>query len=206
MAVTVDHLCEHQLIKVLEDFEDAAGNVIHADERGRIAAIRLDWTSFQCELELVIDGKGRKVVLGRTDGPRNGNLKRYFEVESYEVEKPERRKEVWDLETGLAGYMRKALALERENQLDEAEQCIAAAIASQHFALEKAEMYRLRRLRLLSEDKFEEAREAWRKSADWAFFFASQATSGGEGAALSRERDQFLRRLGPEDQDSTRRS
>ncbi len=206
MAATVDHLCEHQWVKVLEDFQDAAGNVIQVGETGQIADIRLDWTSFECELDLVIGGERHTVVLGRKDGPRNGNLKHYFAVVGYEVEKTERKKAPPDSEAKLAGWMRKALTLERENRLQEAEQCIEAAITSPHFALDTAEMYRLRRLRLLSEERFDEAREAWHKAADWAFFFASQATSGGEGAALSRGRDQFLRLLGPEDQDSTRRS
>jgi len=36
------------------------------------------------------------------------------------------------------------------------------------------------------------------KSAHFAWFMASLATSGGEGAALSRERDQFLASLRPD--------
>ena len=42
------------------------------------------------------------------------------------------------------------------------------------------------------------AREARKQAADWAWTYASYATSGGEGAALSYERDQFLTSLGPE--------
>ena len=39
------------------------------------------------------------------------------------------------------------------------------------------------------------AEEAREKASDWAYTFASFATSGGEGAAFSYERNQFLATL-----------
>ena len=83
-------------------------------------------------------------------------------------------------------------ALEREDRLIEAEAAIREAIPHQAFALEIAEMYRRRMLRLQGGPQAAEARQ---KAADWAYFYASQATSGGEGTAMSAERDEFLRTL-----------
>ena len=37
-----------------------------------------------------------------------------------------------------------------------------------------------------------------RRAVNWAGFYAASATSGGEGAALSTERDAFIAALGPE--------
>ncbi len=42
------------------------------------------------------------------------------------------------------------------------------------------------------------AREAWRSASACAHAYAASATSGGEGAARSIERDRLLARLGPE--------
>jgi hypothetical protein len=44
----------------------------------------------------------------------------------------------------------------------------------------------------------EKGTEARRRAVAWARQYASYATSGGEGAALSRERVAFLESLGPE--------
>lgn len=94
-------------------------------------------------------------------------------------------------------WWREAVRLERADRLEEAERLVKESIPSLHFAIQTAEMYRLRWLRLRETDA-ERAREARQRAADWARQYASYATSGGEGAALSMERDEFLRSLGPE--------
>jgi len=94
-------------------------------------------------------------------------------------------------------WWRRAVQLERADRLEEAEQVVKDSIPSLHFAIQTAEMYRLRWLRLRGSEP-EKAKEARQKAADWAWRYASYATSGGEGAALSMERDDFILTLGPE--------
>ncbi len=94
-------------------------------------------------------------------------------------------------------WWRRAVQLERADRLDEAERLLKESIPSLHFAIQTAEMYRLRWIRL-QESEPEKAKAARRQTADWAWRYASYATSGGEGTALSMERDEFVRRLGNE--------
>jgi hypothetical protein len=102
-----------------------------------------------------------------------------------------------EVPTDGPAWMRRAFQLEHEDRLKEAEQEIHDQIPSLHFAIATAEMYRQRWLRLRESDPAKAA-EARQLAADWAYRYASYATSGGEGAALSYERDKFLRQLGPE--------
>lgn len=94
-------------------------------------------------------------------------------------------------------WWRRAQQLEREDRLEEAEQLIRDAIPSLHSGIATAALYRQRWIRLLESDPVK-AGAARKQAADWAYTYASWATSGGEGAALSLERDDFLRSLGPE--------
>lgn len=104
-------------------------------------------------------------------------------------------------ETGLPidgpEWWRRAVMLERQDRLEEAERLLRDSIPNLHCAIQIAEMYRLRWLRLRETDPAKGA-EARTKAADWARTYASWATSGGEGTALSLARDQFLAQLGPE--------
>lgn len=95
----------------------------------------------------------------------------------------------------LPQWWHRALELEGENRVDEAERTIMTAIDHQGGALAVADLYahRMKRLRVAGDE--EGAIEAFRKADRWSFFYASQATSGGEGAALSLERDQFRAEL-----------
>jgi len=69
------------------------------------------------------------------------------------------------------------------------------AVPSIHAAATLAELYLLRMLRLRQAGDADGARQAFLDAERWIVFYAGQATSGGEGAALSRERDEFRRRL-----------
>ncbi len=93
-----------------------------------------------------------------------------------------------------------ALRLERADRLTEAEAVIEKAVNCIGASAQVAEMYRLRMLRMLEAGNRGEAIEAFRASNESMRFYASQATSGGEGAALSLERDdhrkQLVRELG----------
>jgi hypothetical protein len=89
----------------------------------------------------------------------------------------------------------KAQALEAEGRLEEAEQAILNGVDHIGAAASVAEMYKRRMLRLQKSGDREGAREAFRKADHWIVTYASWATSGGEGAALSLERDQVLAEL-----------
>ncbi len=87
--------------------------------------------------------------------------------------------------------------LELEDRLEEAEALLRKEIPNLFCAIQIAHMYRDRWIRLQESDG-EKAAEARRRAAEWANIYASSATSGGEGVALSRERKEFLASLGPE--------
>ncbi len=97
-------------------------------------------------------------------------------------------------ETGPDWWMA-ALLLERANRLREAEECISQAVDHIGASLQVAELYRQRMLRLLREGDNAGAEQARAMAVRWVHHYAASATSGGEGAALSRERDAFLARL-----------
>lgn len=93
-------------------------------------------------------------------------------------------------------WWQKAVALEQSNRLEEAERAITEAVQHIGAAASVAELYRLRMVRLIETGDVEGARAAADQAERWITFYASQATSGGEGVALSQERDQFLAELG----------
>jgi hypothetical protein len=88
-----------------------------------------------------------------------------------------------------------ALLMERADRLQEAEQCITDSVEHLGAALQVAELYRQRMLRLQNEGRPGDALQARQAAIRWADHYASCATSGGEGAALSRERDAFIAQL-----------
>lgn len=92
-------------------------------------------------------------------------------------------------------WWQRALALEIAGQLVAAEAAIRDGCPHLGFAYSTAEMYRRRMLRLKNAGDGEGARQAFLQASRFIFFYASLATSGGEGAALSSERDDFRARL-----------
>lgn len=95
----------------------------------------------------------------------------------------------------LPAWWRQALALEVQDQLEAAETVIREGCPYIGYAASTAEMYRLRMLRLKQAGDVAGALAAFRKASAFIFHYASLATSGGEGAALSYERDQFRAQL-----------
>jgi hypothetical protein len=98
-------------------------------------------------------------------------------------------------ENEIPRWWREALALEAEGRLADAEKRIHDNCASMGYAYSTAEMYRRRMLRMKGAGDQAAALDAFRRSNEFIWHYASMATSGGEGAALSRERDQFRARL-----------
>jgi hypothetical protein len=96
---------------------------------------------------------------------------------------------------GKPTWWREALALEAKGELSAAEKRIEDGCPHMSFAYCIADMYRMRMLRLMNAGDKSGAHEAFRKSSSFIFYYASMATSGGEGAALSVERDEFRARL-----------
>lgn len=92
-------------------------------------------------------------------------------------------------------WWRSAVALESQDRLEEAEKVINEAVLHLGAAASVAELYALRMDRMLQAQDTVGALDAFRRADRWIAFYAAQATSGGEGAALSRERDQFRRSL-----------
>ncbi len=90
-----------------------------------------------------------------------------------------------------------AQALERAGQLEQAERLVRDAVPHLGAAMSIAELYAERMRRLRAQDDQPGAAQAHAKAVEWAQTYAGWATSGGEGAALSRERDTFIVNLGP---------
>lgn len=98
-------------------------------------------------------------------------------------------------DAGKPEWWIKARKLEAEDKLEAAEAMIKNAVPNLYFAEVTADLYRLRMLRMMQKRDKAAAREAFRQSKNFIFFLASMATSGGEGAALSADRDRFMKQL-----------
>lgn len=98
-------------------------------------------------------------------------------------------------DAGKPEWWIKARKPEAEDKLEAAEAMIKNAVPNLYFAEVTADLYRLRMLRLMQKGDKAAAREAFRQSKNFIFFFASMATSGGEGAVLSADRDRFMKQL-----------
>lgn len=88
-----------------------------------------------------------------------------------------------------------ACALEQSGRLQEAEQALLRGIDHQGALLSVAQLYLERHRRCLQAGDTAGAAQAAEAATRWAHAYAASATSGGEGLALSRERDAFLARL-----------
>jgi hypothetical protein len=95
----------------------------------------------------------------------------------------------------LPAWAVRAYELEAHGRFDEAEQLINDSVPHIGAAASIAGMYAERMRRLRAEGDIEGAADARARAEKWIRYYASQATSGGEGVALSRERDQFLAAL-----------
>lgn len=113
------------------------------------------------------------------------------------VEPPEPDKGPMPGNDDTPAWWRAAQALEQAGHLEEAELAIHGALQHLGALIQIAELYRLRLLRLRDAGDLEGARLAREKAVVWAQTYAASATSGGEGAALSAERDAFIASLGP---------
>ncbi len=98
-------------------------------------------------------------------------------------------------DASLPTWWHKARKLEAENKLKEAEAVIKDGVPNLYFAHATADLYRLRMLRMMETGDKAGALEAFHQSETFIYMMAGFATSGGEGAALSYERDNFMKQL-----------
>lgn len=93
-------------------------------------------------------------------------------------------------------WWRRARALEAQGKFEEAERAITDAVDHIGAYASVAELHAQRMRRLMAAGDEAGAMEARTRAADWIRAYAGLATSGGEGAALSLERDEFLAEIG----------
>ncbi|HUQ82171.1 MAG TPA: hypothetical protein VM076_13560 [Gemmatimonadaceae bacterium] len=97
---------------------------------------------------------------------------------------------------GQPAWWRTAVLLERADRLEEAEQTILKAVDHIGAYSSVAYLYEERYARLARAGRDDDARVARARAIEWLRSYAGSATSGGEGAALSLERDQRIAALG----------
>lgn len=207
MSTTIDNLrIDHRVI-VLRDFTDAKGVAMRAGESGILRGSSYD--QIKDEIHLGIQQEARTVALlfalKVKDGPRIGHMKEFFELGDYVPvpgTEPVRRdpsartmiipaRKVGPAEYSGPDWWREAQALQDADRLEEAEQTIRQAVQHIGAAASIAEMYAQRMRAFQRAGDEPRAIEAFNKAVDWMGTYAGWATSGGEGAALSEERDRF---------------
>jgi|GEM_PF-970526 len=96
---------------------------------------------------------------------------------------------------GPPAWFLRAQELELAGDVAGAERLIKDSVPNAWYATVIADMHRDRMLRFRAAGDLVAARAAREAAVDWIGTFATFATSGGEGAAFSYERDQFLANL-----------
>jgi hypothetical protein len=99
---------------------------------------------------------------------------------------------------GQPDWWRSAVLLERADRLEDAERAILSAVNHLGAFSSVAHLYEERYARLARAGQHEAAARAKERAIHWLYTYASGATSGGEGTALSHERDQRIAALGGE--------
>jgi hypothetical protein len=209
MACTIDHLRVDHRITVLREFSDLGGHALRAGETGIVRGLGLD--TARMELWIDLERVGARVTLRfalrAADGPRNGHMRDYFEV-GEDVTAPraipafqdrsERKMIVPAPEPArpdARAWSRAAEGTEGPDRLEALEEEMLRSIPHIGAAASIAEMYAQRMRAFQRAGDEARAIAAFRLAVDWMGSYASSATSGGEGAALSYERDRFREAL-----------
>ena len=207
MSATIDHLRVDHRVTVLRDFTDATGITLRAGETGILRGLSFDQIQREIHLDLECEsGKvGLTFPLGAETGPRNGHMREYFEMgEDVSVPRilaafrdPSDRTMIVppaqdrSMEPTQSSWSHAAQDMEGPDQLKDVEEAMRRAFPHIGVAASIAEMYaqRMRAFRRAGNEP--RAVAAFKLAVDWMGTYASWATSGGEGVALSYERDQF---------------
>jgi hypothetical protein len=207
MTMTIDHLRVDHRVTVIRDVTDLAGTTLRAGESGILRGLSLDQQLMQ--LHIVIERASESTDLvfafAATTGPRNGHMAAYFELgEDVSVPRPfpathssatpipaAPALDAPPAALNTAEWARAANDCEGPDRLETVEAEMRQAIDNIGVAASIAEIYaqRMRAFRRAGNEP--RAVAAFKLAVDWMGTYASWATSGGEGAALSYERDQF---------------
>lgn len=209
MATTIDHLRADHHIRVLRDFTDADGVTLRAGDDGVLRALSFD--QIRLEIRLEIERTGGNVSLRfplkASTGPRNGHMREYFEIGDFvpppgwEPPRREPKKRTMivpspaanpSVKNDVSDPWRHVRAGEGPDRLEAMERELQRAYPHIGAAASIAEMYAQRMRAFQRAGDEPRAVAAFKLAVQWMDTYASQATSGGEGAALSLERDEFL--------------
>lgn len=214
MATTIDHLRVDHRITVLRDFVDAKGTMMRAGDSGVLT--KIDWDQIRMEIVLEIKRDSGKVKLvfelAAKTGPRNGRMRDYFEIgedvtppriipalhdqskRQMIVPPPEKK----SAPRNDSAWARAAQSTDGPDRLEAIEEEMRRSIDHLGVAASIAEMYAQRMRTFQRAGNEPRAIAAFKLAVDWMGTYAGWATSGGEGAALSYERDQFRTALARE--------
>lgn len=209
MATTIDHLSENLKVRVIQEFVDAQGTKLRVGDSGVITALSYDEMHRIIRIELRrVSGVVKLAFSGHVKtGPGNGRMRQFFEVEEAElapaVTKALRPRTMIipppAKEPAMQNpWLRMALDPSQPDQIEALEAEVSKMITVNGSAASLAELY-AERMRMFQRAGDEtRAVAAFKRAVAWMGTYASWATSGGEGAAMSLERDQFRQALARE--------
>ncbi|HRE79490.1 MAG TPA: hypothetical protein PLN52_00515 [Opitutaceae bacterium] len=208
MATTIDHLRVDHQVTILREFVDLDGTRLRAGEEGVLRDLAFD--QIRLEISLVIERGSQSVFLRfplkAPTGPRNGHMKEYFKMGDYTPRQARvldqrafGRREEATLSTAnepISGVTaERTMDLDGPDCLEDVEERIRREVQHIGAAASIAEMYAQRMRGFLRAGNRPRALAAFQLAVRWMGTYASWATSGGEGAALSAERDEFVQAL-----------
>lgn len=207
MGCTIDHLRVDHRVTVLCDFTDAAGVTMRAGDSGILRGLLFDQLRLEIHMEIEReDGKVALVFpLNSKTGPANGQMREFFELGEdvtaprvipafHDQSKrtmivPPSEKNPAPLNTSI--WAQAANSTDGPDRLTDIEEQMQRSIDHIGVAATIAEMYAQRMRTFQRVGNEPRAVAAFKLAVEWMSNYASSATSGGEGAALSFERDQF---------------
>lgn len=207
MACTIDHLRVDHRVTVLCEFTDLAGIAVRTGETAVLRGLGIDYTRMEVLIELERNGvrEPLRFALHAPDGPRIGRMKDYFEM-GEDVTKPRvipafhdpsQRKmieppaEEKPAPLNTLAWARVAQSTDGPDRLEALEEEMRRAIQHIGVAASIAEVYAERMRAFQRAGNEPRAIAAFKLAVDWMGSYAASATSGGEGAVLSLERDEF---------------
>lgn len=214
MATTIDHLRVDHRITVLRDFVDAKGTMMRAGDAGVLT--KIEWDQIRMEISLEITRESGKVKLvfelAAKTGPRNGHMRDYFEMGEDVTpprvipafHDPSKRQMIIPppvknpAPMNTTAWKLAAQSTDGPDRLEAVEKEMLAAIDHIGVAGSIAEIYAERMRAFQRAGNEARAIAAFKLAVGWMDSYAGSATSGGEGAALSYERDQFRAALARE--------
>ena len=203
MSTTIDHLRIDHRVTVLRDFVDTSGGSMQTGDTGILRRLSFDQLTELIKLEIETEAGLLALTfdLRAKDGPRNGHMREFFEVgedvsvprrESVPSE-PVRTKE--SLETPSIEPDPSQPSTVDSDRLLDMENAMRRKFDHIGVAASIAEVYAERMRDFRRKGNEPRAIAAFKLAKEWMGTYAGWATSGGEGAANSYERDRFCEAL-----------